>query len=135
MNETGYEPISAAYTVLGMENHKPAMDPMKIKLAPGWYLLKRYMLSEGGEKAESGGGIVLVLSKDEQVPNVARVIKRAEVGCKVAEVGDYVVLLAFGGNEFDDRKPQPLVRVFGDAEQCLWLIHEDNIPAAIPHEG
>lgn len=117
----------------GHKEHKPSLKIEDIRLSSGWYLIKKMIFKQ--DMVESEAGIWLPIDGSEQPPNISKVIKCADKGCTLAIEGDYVMNSCPGGNEHDDKKPYPLVRVLGDLdENNYWVIHNDYIPLVIPPE-
>jgi len=117
------------------EGYNPSLRIQDIKLAHRHYLIERMDvdMKRGDEvevESEKAPGLVYVLDKETatEIPNVAKVRKRGPE-CSFAEVGQYVAIMACGGNYHDDKKPQPFCRAVDDKRYMV--VHEDNLTAVI----
>ena len=121
------------FFVKGYKDHNPSLKISDIRLSDGWYLIKKLSFKEG--MVESEAGIWMLVDGKNGEPDIAKVVKVADKGCDLAKVGEYVMIMVPGGNENDNLKPFPLVRVLGDLEENnFWVVHNDHIPLVIPPE-
>ena len=114
------------------EDFNPSRRLQDIKLAPGMYLLRRIdkaFIPGTAAEVESETGLVMISDKASEIPSMAKVVKIADEGCKIAKPGQYVSIMTFGGNNFDNLKPVIFARYLGDKNYMI--VHDDNITAVV----
>lgn len=110
----------------------PTPDIGKIKLAPGVYLIRGQYVGQEGEIRETKGRLFIPINeRNAIVPSVGEVLAKADAGCEMADVGWFVAVNTYGGNEHDDKKPTLLARWLDDDER-LMLVREQDVKAALP---
>jgi len=114
------------------EDFNPSRRLQDIKLAPGMYLLRRIdkaFIPGTAAEVESETGLVMVSDKASEIPSMAKVVKIADEGCKLAKPGQYVSIMTFGGNVHDHLKPLIFARFLGDNNYMV--VNDNNITAVV----
>lgn len=113
------------------DDHDPSMDIDKIRLLDGSYLIQRWTIAEGEQNTgKTESGLFIVIKEKTLMPNAVKVIKRADKGCTLAEVGEYLILPVYRGDSHTDKLFTPLIRQPDDKD--YGIVFEKYAIGALP---